>query len=197
VSRYVLFEGSRIYHLLWEGGETVCGLTLLPGAQSPSDRPARVVDVPPSGLMSCERCGLSSRKAPVEGEGGEGRAGDGTRAQAGFGGNVSRRILGRGRGLPSRREPREGQRGERREEVNEEDRELVIKEARLAVLHDIESALRGLIQHDLASEEIKEAAKLICLYVGRRAGLVAQDKADRQRLRHETWDDESEKGGKR
>ena len=71
--------------------------------------------------------------------------------------------------------------------VNERERELVIKEARLAALHDIEFALRALQRQELVSDEVKNAARFISLYIGQRAKLVAEDKADRQRLNHEPW----------
>ena len=71
--------------------------------------------------------------------------------------------------------------------MNERERELVIKEARLAALHDIEFALRALQRQELVGDEVKQAARFISLYIGQRAKLVAEDKADRQRLNHEPW----------
>ncbi len=71
--------------------------------------------------------------------------------------------------------------------MNESEREIVIKEARLAALHDIEMALRRLMREDLVSSEVKEAAKFISHYIGQRVAEVVQDKADRQRLSHTPW----------
>jgi SepF-like predicted cell division protein (DUF552 family) len=71
--------------------------------------------------------------------------------------------------------------------MNEQEREIVIKEARIAALHDIEAALRKLTQENLVSNEVKEAAKFISHYIGQRVSDVAQDKADRQRLSHTPW----------
>jgi hypothetical protein len=59
VIRYVLFEGSRIYHLLSGEGETECGVSFGPSAQSPLGGAARVVEEPPLRLMPCKHCALS------------------------------------------------------------------------------------------------------------------------------------------
>jgi hypothetical protein len=80
--------------------------------------------------------------------------------------------------------------------VNEREREIVIKEARLAALHDIEAAFRKLTQENLVSNEVKEAAKFISHYIGQRVSEVAQDKADRQRLSHTPWGDQYEERGR-
>ena len=76
--------------------------------------------------------------------------------------------------------------------MNEQEREIVIKEARLAALHDIETALRNLMREGLVSDEVKEAAKFISHYIGQRVRVVAQDKADRQRLNHTPWGEQYE-----
>lgn len=76
--------------------------------------------------------------------------------------------------------------------IDEREREIVIKEARLAALHDIEAALRTLARENLVSDEVKEAARFIGHYLGQRISAVAQDKADRQRLSHASWGDREE-----
>ncbi len=68
--------------------------------------------------------------------------------------------------------------------MNERERETVIKEAKLAALHDVETALRKLTQENAVSNEVEEAAKFISHYIGQRISDVAQDKADRQRQSH-------------
>ncbi len=81
--------------------------------------------------------------------------------------------------------------------MNEREREIVIKEARLAALHDVETALRELMKEKPVSNEVEEAAKFISHYIGQRISDVAQDKADRLRLSHTPWGDQSEEERRR
>ena len=70
--------------------------------------------------------------------------------------------------------------------VNERERELIIKEARLAALHDLEAVLRDLRAGKLIkgkmTDEVRGAVDIIMFYLAQRIGDVVQDKADRQRL---------------
>ncbi len=68
--------------------------------------------------------------------------------------------------------------------MNEREREIVIKEAKLAALYDVETALRELMQENPVSKEVEEAAEFISHYIGQRISDVAGDKADRLRLSH-------------
>lgn len=71
--------------------------------------------------------------------------------------------------------------------MNEQEREIVIKEARLAALHDIEMALIKLESDRSVDAEIARTAKFIRHYINQRMGDVGQDKADRMRLSHTLW----------
>ena len=76
--------------------------------------------------------------------------------------------------------------------VDEREREIIIKEARLAALHDLEAVLRDLragkhIKGGVTAE-VRAAVDIIMFYLAQRIGDVAQDKADRQRLTHTPWD---------
>jgi hypothetical protein len=80
--------------------------------------------------------------------------------------------------------------------VNERERELIIKEARLAALHDLEAVLRDLRAGKLIkgkmTDEVRGAVDIIMFYLAQRIGDVAQDKADRQRLTHTPWGTDEE-----
>ena len=75
--------------------------------------------------------------------------------------------------------------------VDEREREIIIKEARLAALHDLEAVLRDLRAGKLIKGGLHDAAKqtvdILMFYLAQRIGDVAQDKADRQRLSHTPW----------
>jgi len=80
--------------------------------------------------------------------------------------------------------------------IDERERETVIKEARLAALHDIESVLRDLRAGKFVKggvkDEVREAVDIIMFYLAQQIGRVAQDKADRQRLVHTPWEEQGE-----
>jgi cytochrome c oxidase assembly protein Cox11 len=72
--------------------------------------------------------------------------------------------------------------------VTEEDRELLLKEARLAAVHDIEMALAKLIdERGQRDPELARVVNLILYYIGQRTSEIAQDKADRSRLSRPLW----------
>jgi hypothetical protein len=75
--------------------------------------------------------------------------------------------------------------------LDEREREIIIKEARLAALHDLEAVLRDLRAGKLIkgglSDETRGAVDILMFYLAQRIGDVAQDKADRQRLSHTPW----------
>ena len=80
--------------------------------------------------------------------------------------------------------------------IDERERELIIKEARLAALHDLEAVLRdiraGRLIKAAVTDEVKGALDLIMFYLAQRVRDVAQDKAGRQRLSHTSWGDPEE-----
>ena len=75
--------------------------------------------------------------------------------------------------------------------IDEREREVIIKEARLAALHDLEAVLRdiraGKLVKGAVADEVKGALDIIMFYLAQRVRDVAQDKADRQRLTHTPW----------
>jgi hypothetical protein len=73
--------------------------------------------------------------------------------------------------------------------VNEQDRDTVIKEARINVPHDVQQALNKLIDEKIADDDTKRAARLIAHYLGLRLSEVNQDKADRINITHTVWED--------
>jgi hypothetical protein len=78
--------------------------------------------------------------------------------------------------------------------IDEREREIIIKEARLAALHDLEAVLRDLRAGKLVkggvTEEARGALDIIMFYLAQRVRDVAQDKADRQRLVHTPWEEQ-------
>jgi alkyl hydroperoxide reductase subunit AhpC len=65
--------------------------------------------------------------------------------------------------------------------MEEEERELLIKEIRVAVLNDVRGALAKLMDAR-QQDAIRDAAKFIDHYIGLKLTEVAQDKAGRMRL---------------
>jgi hypothetical protein len=73
--------------------------------------------------------------------------------------------------------------------MNEHDRDIVIKEARINALHDVQQALNKLIEENKADDDTKRAARMIVYYLGMRLSDVSQDKADRINITHTVWED--------
>ncbi len=72
--------------------------------------------------------------------------------------------------------------------MDEQDRELVIKETRLAALHDVEMALAKLEdERGGQDEELRRVSQYIRHYIGLRISEVNQDKADRARISRPLW----------
>jgi hypothetical protein len=71
--------------------------------------------------------------------------------------------------------------------MNEKERELVIKEARLNALRDVEIALAKIEQERGAQDELGRLAQLIRYHLGQQISEVAQDKAGQTRLDHTLW----------
>lgn len=80
--------------------------------------------------------------------------------------------------------------------IDERERELIIKEARLAALHDLEAVLRDIRAGRLikveVTNEVQGALDIIMFYLAQRVRDVAQDKAGRQRLSHTPWGEQEE-----
>jgi hypothetical protein len=73
-------------------------------------------------------------------------------------------------------------------QLTEEDRKLVIKEARLAAVHDIQMVLAKLMEEQGQREpQLVRTAQLIVHYVGLRLGEIAQDKAGYPQQSHQLW----------
>ena len=68
--------------------------------------------------------------------------------------------------------------------MNEKEREILIKETRLATLRDLQVVLTK-ITEDHKEQEISNIAKTINHYLDLQISEVAQDTADRLRLRHQ------------
>ena len=68
--------------------------------------------------------------------------------------------------------------------MNEKEREILIKETRLATLRDLQVVLSK-ITEDHKGQEISNIAKTINHYLDLQISEVAQDTADRLRLRHQ------------
>lgn len=67
--------------------------------------------------------------------------------------------------------------------VDENEREHLIKEIRVAVLHDIQMALAQLMTDRMGQQdEVRNAAKVINHYIGLRIGEVTNDTADRPHI---------------
>ena len=78
--------------------------------------------------------------------------------------------------------------------IDELAREIIIKEARLAALHDLEAVLRdiraGKLIKATITDEVKGALDIIMFYLAQRVKDVARDKAGRQILSHIPWGDQ-------
>lgn len=68
--------------------------------------------------------------------------------------------------------------------MNEEEREKLIKETRLAVLNDVQRALAKLMDDRMnqPDDELRKVAHMFSYYIGQIVNEVAQDKAGRIRL---------------
>jgi hypothetical protein len=66
--------------------------------------------------------------------------------------------------------------------MTDEEREHLIKEIRLAVLHDIEMALARLRDNTNPGDERRNAAEAISYFLKQRALEISMDKADRPHI---------------
>ena len=74
--------------------------------------------------------------------------------------------------------------------MNEQDRDTVIKEARVNALHDVQMALAKLLDTLPPDSDARAVVNLIFQQINLRVSEVSEDKADRIRVTHRVWEDE-------
>lgn len=66
--------------------------------------------------------------------------------------------------------------------MDEQEREKIIKESRIAALNDLNRALARLIDERGPHDSVSETAKILSYYLGQMTSEVSQDKIGRIRL---------------